>query len=287
MKQVKEIAHRSYAGIYPENTVLAAERAVNGHKNDRPDMIEIDVQPCRGEGIAVFHDEKLRKRGELGLTDKEGVIWKKECGGVFGAEVLESGEEIPRLEKFLDAVPEEVAVNIELKDIDSEKVEFRWEEGDLPLGEKLDPEILERNREIWKPFVKKVLEVAEKFENQILISSFFEGAIAATNEADSEVDTAFLFWNSIEEGLEVVNKYECEALHPPVDMVSRSSYFNQEVYTQGGFEDIDIVEWAHSRGKNVNVWTIEDWHQAQEMRKAGVDGLITNYPLDQFYSNEK
>jgi glycerophosphoryl diester phosphodiesterase len=284
VKDVMEIAHRSYAGVYPENTVLAAEKASNGDEHDQPDMIEIDVQPCKGEGIAVFHDEKLGKRGELGLTGKEGVTWKKECEEVFDAEVLDSGEKIPRLEEFLKAVPEEVSVNIELKDVDSEEVEFRWEEGDLLLGEKLDSETLERNRLIWKPFVEKVLEVAERFENEILISSFFEGAIAATSEVDPGIDTAFLFWNSIEEGLEVVEKYDCEALHPPVDMISRSAYFNQKTYTQGGFNDRDLVEWAHSRGKKVNVWTIENWHQAREMKEADVDGLITNYPLDIFYS---
>lgn len=47
-ENLTEIAHRSYAGVYPENTGKAVEKAVSG--DARPDMIEIDVQPCKGGG---------------------------------------------------------------------------------------------------------------------------------------------------------------------------------------------------------------------------------------------
>lgn len=283
-QEVKEIAHRGYAGVYPENTLLAFEKATKGERS-KPDMIEIDVQPCEDE-IIVFHDEKLRKRGQLGLTNKRGVPWKTSSEKVLNAEVLDTGETIPTLDQVLEAVPGDVAINIEIKEVDSEQIEFEWGEGDLHLGEKLSQDRLERNKEIWKPFVEKVLSKIANIENEVIVSSFFEGAIAATRELDSEVSVAFLFWNSIEEGLEVAEKYDCEAIHPPLDMIADSGYFNRETYTNGEFKEIDLIERAHSEGRDVNVWTIENWLQAREMKDAGVDGIITNYPLDIFYSEE-
>lgn len=277
---MKQIAHRAYAGIHPENTLAAVKESVSGEHHERPDMIEIDIQPCEGDEIIVFHDEKLRKHGELGLTDKKGAPWKTSCAEVRDAEVLDSGEKIPTLREIFEATPDDVAINIEFKDIDSEEVQFQWGTDDIELGIKLSEEELQKRKQIWLDFAEKAMSIADQYENEVLVSSFFEGAIAAVREV-SDVPVAFLFWNSIEEGLEVTERHDCEAIHPPIDMI-KSAYFNQGVYTDSEFEDIDIVKKAHEQGRDVNVWTINDWHQAHEMRKAGVDGLISNYP-DMWY----
>lgn len=270
---MKEIAHRAFAGIYPENTVFAVESAVEDYN---PDMIEIDVQPC-GDGIMVFHDTELER-----VTGLSGKAWQEE-DKVSKAEIQGTGEPIPSLSDVLSSLPDEIGVNIELKNIDSEEIVFSLEQDSL-LGKKLSEERLERNKDLWKPFAEKVLSTASEFENEILISSFFEGAIAAVSEVDQDVDTAFLFYGSIEEGLEVVEKYDCEAAHPPLDMIKNTRYFSQNTYTPGNFKDIDLIEKLHSQGRKVNVWTVENWLQAHDLKEAGVDGLITNYPLEIFAS---
>lgn len=41
---------------------------------------------------------------------------------------------------------------------------------------------------------------------------------------------------------------------------------------------MDLVEWAHERGKTVNAWTVDTWYQAERLADAGVDGLVADYP---------
>lgn len=275
---VVEVAHRCYAGIYPENTVGAAEMATSGEHHPVPDMVEIDVQPCQGDAVVVFHDEDLRKRGERGLTDRSGVPWRTPCDTVLDAEVLESGERVPTLESVLSVIPPEVGVNIELKDVGTEEVQFRWGDsvsGDL--GRALPPDERDERRRLWHDFVERVLRIASGAENDILLSSFFEGAIAAARSVDGSVPAAFLLYSGIRDGLEVVERYGLEAVHPPLDMVE-GPFFNSRTHTDRTFADVDLVSEAEERGIAVNAWTVNTWYEADRMVDAGVDGIITNYP---------
>jgi len=279
-QEINEIAHRGYKSINPENTVSAVENIVNSDNFSEPDMIEIDVQPTSDDVIVVFHDEKLDNRGSLSLTEDHGHTWDHSYDDLKDDEILDTGEKIPRLKDIMDAVPDNITVVIELKEVNSEEIRFDWYGDKKFLGRKLSENELSRNKEIWKPFVKDVIEESEDFENNVILCSFFEGAIAAAREIDDDVPVAFLFWNSIEEGLEVTERHDCEYVHPPIDMILGTRFFNQKVLTDNDFEEIDIVGRSHSEGREVNVWTIENWLQVSEMKKAGVDGLITNYPLD-------
>lgn len=48
---MKRIAHRGFAGKYPENTLAAVQQAAT-----RADMIELDLRRCRSGEIVVVHD---------------------------------------------------------------------------------------------------------------------------------------------------------------------------------------------------------------------------------------
>ena len=50
-----QIAHRGLAGLYPENTRLSFEKALEY----KPDAMEIDVQMTKDGKLVVFHDEEL------------------------------------------------------------------------------------------------------------------------------------------------------------------------------------------------------------------------------------
>jgi len=280
VEEFTEIAHRGYMSINPENTVSAVENIVNSDKFSEPDMIEIDVQPTSDGEIVVFHDEKLDSRSPLPIANDSGHVWDHTYEELKDDKLFGTEKEIPRLHDILEALPDNMDVNIELKDIDSEKIQFNWYKNRGSLGVKLTEEKLAENKKIWMPFVKKVISESEKFENDIILSSFFEGAISAAREIDPDIPVAFLFWNSIEEGLEVVERHDCEFLHPPIDMILSSHFFSQKVFTDKEFKEIDIVERAHSNGRKVNVWTVKNWLQVSEMEKADVDGLITNFPLE-------
>ncbi|WP_224447789.1 glycerophosphodiester phosphodiesterase family protein [Haloprofundus salilacus] len=261
-----EIAHRGFAGRYPENTVAAAV----GSGLANADAIEIDVVPCADGEVVVFHDDGLSERDDDGLTDEEGLVWETDCETVLQAEVLESGETVPTLEELMDAIPTELAVNIELKNPGSE---------DLAFAEDVAGDELERRKELWRPFVENVFDIASNYENEILVSSFYEAALAVTREIDETIPVAFLFWDSIEEGLRVTREYDCEALHPPFDMIQGTPFFNSGAYIEDSdFSDIDLLEIAHEEGREVNVYTVTTWYEAEQLAAAGVDGLIADYP---------
>lgn len=284
-KSTTLIAHRGFAGVNPENTVTAVERASRGGRSGNAakrgaDMIEIDVVPCGGrphEGddfeAVVFHDDRLSSRdgGERGLTDhKNTPVWETPCSEVQNAEVLESGETVPTLREVLSAIPSSVAVNIELKNPGDTDVRF---------AEKLEDDELKDRKDVWRPFTRRVLDIASEFENHVLVSSFMEAALATTREYDADVPIAFLFWDSIDVGLEITNKYDCEVLHPPYNMVVGSPFFNDSYYIDDPeFADINLIERAHNEGRTVNTWTVKTWYQAEQLVDAGVDGIIADYP---------
>lgn len=260
------IAHRGFAGVYPENTVRAVQLSA-----DSADMIEIDIMPTAERDVVVFHDNRLSSRdgGERGLTDTSGVVWETSTEKVLAAEVLESGETVPLLKDVLDAIPTDVGVNIEFKNPGS---------FDLRFAEALCEEELERQKDIWRPFTKNALTIASEYEHDILVSSFYEAALATVRAVDPTIPVAFLFWDSIEEGLTVTRRYDCEAVHPPYNMIQDTPFFEDEYYTKGPFADVDLVTIAHDENRAVNAFTLDTWYQAEQLATAGVDGLIGNYP---------
>lgn len=269
------IAHRGFAGVYPENTVRAVRQASgvgrNGTGTERADMIEIDIVPTADGDVVVFHDDRLAGRdgGERGLTDGSGVVWETPTEEVLAAEVLESGETVPLLSDVLDAIPSHVGVNIEFKNPGS---------FDLCFAKALSSEELERQKSIWRPFTENALTIASNYENPILVSSFYEAALATVRDIEPSLPIAFLFWDSIEEGLTITRKYDCEAVHPPWNMIQDTPFFGDEYNTSGPFADIDLVDAAHDENRAVNVYTLETWYQADQLAAAGVDGLIADYP---------
>jgi glycerophosphoryl diester phosphodiesterase len=263
------VAHRGFAGLYPENTLGAFERATAGYAAD---MVELDVVPTSDGKVVVFHDSEMSSRdgGTRGLTDMDGYIWDHPWEEVREAEVLQSGETVPSLEQVFDVIPSHVGVNIEMKNPGTTDVYFAKE---------LSEETLETQKEVWRPMVESALETAAESDNHVLVSSFHEAALAVTRDVAPDVPVAFLFWDSIQEGLNITEKYDCEALHPPYNMVKGSPFFNDAYYLEDpGFEDVDIVAWAHERGREVNTWTVGTWYQAERLADAGVDGVIADYP---------
>jgi glycerophosphoryl diester phosphodiesterase len=251
---VNLIGHRGFAGVDPENTVRAVRNASRGGQSNgggkRADMIEVDIMPCGDGEIVVFHDENLS-----GLTDEEGVVWETDCETVREAEVLESGETVPLLAEVMDAIPPSVGVNLEFKD---------------------------RGNMDWEAFADAALGIAADYRNEILVSSFDDGAVASVAENHPDIPVAFLFWNDIRAGLDVTDEYGCDAMNVPFNMVRGTPFFSADIgfdnVPSGGYADVDLVEAADERGIDLNVWTVQNWYQADQLVKADVDGLIADYP---------
>lgn len=283
------IAHRGFAGESPENTVAAVERAAGvgraedsagsdgpeGPTGRRADWVEVDAMPTADGDAVVVHDTALSGRDEGGLTDAEGVVWETDTATVTGAEVLDSGETVPLLADVLDAVPPDVGVNVELKNPGRR---------DLRPGEKLAGDALADRTAIWRPLVERALDAVAGRENDLLFSSFCEGALAAVRELSSR-PVAPLFAESIADGLAIAREHDAAAIHPPIDAIRGTPFFDPARFgalagDAGGTGEAggpDVVAAAHDEDRAVNVWTVETWYQADRLAAAGVDGVIADY----------
>ncbi|WP_306054120.1 glycerophosphodiester phosphodiesterase [Natronococcus wangiae] len=262
------IAHRGYAGVAPENTVAAAVAAAD---RDGTAMLEIDVQPAACGAPVVFHDERLEgTRDGRPITDSEGLIWETPLEDLESTRVLGTEESIPTLETLLEAVPETVGVNVELKNPGTTNLRF---------AESLPARARESRREVWDPFVERVVDGCDAFDGEILFSSFCEGALAAARDVAPDYAAGALVWDDLEAGLEIGRRYDCEAIHPPRNAIAGTPLETEPYYGLPADEPaLDVVEVAHDEGRTVNVWTIDTWTQFDQLAAAGVDGIIADYP---------
>jgi len=269
------IAHRGFAGLYPENTLGAMRGAVAGQSpptTDRvkADTIEIDVMPSADGNVMAFHDDTLGRLTDApeGMADQ--YFWETPTDRLREFRVLGTDERIPTLRETLRTIPSEVGVNVEFKNPGTAEMETG----------KLDESAVADQRELWMEFTDRALSVAGEFDNEVLISSFGEGALAAVREVDPSVAVGWLFSGSdtIRDGLDVVERYDAEALHPPKSMIAGTSLFDGE-----SFEAVDLVAEADAMGKAVNVWTVGSWYEAEQLQAAGVDGIIADYDGVQRY----
>ena len=259
-------AHRGFAGIYPENTVAAVEAAVD---DSRTAVIEVDVMPTADGRVVVFHDDTLTRVTNAPQSVAERPVWELSYEQIAGYSVLGTTQSVLLLSDVLAAIPPEITVNIELKNPGSQQLRF---------AELLDGQPLAAATDRWREFVGRVLDTVAESGHEVLVSSFYEGALAATRELAPTVPLASVFYDSIETGLTLSRRYDVTAIHPPWSMLTEPTASTTNVPVIGPFAETDLIEVAASEGWAVNAWTVTTWHQAAELRRLGVDGIITDYP---------
>lgn len=109
----KIYCHRGYSGLYPENTMLAFEKATQ----TGADGMEMDVHLTKDGEVVVFHDERLER-----ITDGTGFLRdhtlkelkKLDASGIYRGKV--PAQRIPTLEEYLSLIaPTGMITNIEFK----------------------------------------------------------------------------------------------------------------------------------------------------------------------------
>lgn len=260
------IAHRGFCGFYPENT-LGAFEAASGAGNDglghQPaDMIELDIRPCADGTIVVFHDAQLDR-----LTPRDGFVRELPSEELLQTEVLDSGQTIPTLEQALDAIPPSVDVLIELKNPGNAK---------LQRGRKVADNGLAEQKDHWRPFTRRVLEIVSQHKHEFVISSFAEAAIATVRELDASVPISFIFGGdggSLDDRYAIVREHDCEWVQP--------GRFATHGLERGGPPNEDVIATLRSEGRTVVAPTSQTWIQLRDFRRAGADAIIVDYPLPQ------
>jgi len=245
--RVLVIAHRGGAGLWPENTLYAFERAAALGV----DVIETDLRATADGELVIFHDEHVgRTTGGSGrvsaLTLAElkkldaAFNWSPDGGKTFP--LRGRGVTVPTLREVFAAFPH-MRFNIEPK------------QAEPPLAAPLCRVIREQG------MADKVLVGA--FSGPTLGQFRGECPEVATSASTGEV-LSFITMQGA--GLDNAYGPPMQALQVPV----RAGALR--VLTR------DFVEAAHGRNLRVHAWTVNTEEEMRSLIDLGVDGIMTDYP---------
>ena len=185
-------AHRGASAQYPENTMLAFEKAVEMGAAG----IETDVHLSRDGQLVLCHDETID-----GTTDRSGWIarltydelLRADAGVRRGAQF--AGQRIPLLRDLLKLARESgIALNLELKNYVL----------DYPDLERL---VIEEIRKYLRP-------------ERVLLSSFRHLSLVRAKQMASETPTGLLYGCDLYRPAEYAAACGANALHPDYTMLS-------------------------------------------------------------------
>ena len=241
------IAHRGGAGLWPENTLYAFERAAALGV----DVIETDVRVTADGELVVFHDESVERTtdgagrvGALTLAELKRLdaAYRFSPDGGRSFPVRGSGVTVPTLREVFAALPQ-MRFNIEPK------------QAVPPLA---------------APLCRLIREYG--MTERVLIASFRGATLdefrrecpeVATSAATGEV-ASFLTLQGA--GLAASYSPEMQALQVPEQVGSL------RVLTR------NFVEAAHGRNLRVHAWTVNAEGDMRRLVEMGVDGIMTDYP---------
>jgi glycerophosphoryl diester phosphodiesterase len=284
MTRPLNIAHRGARSLAPENTLAAARAALAVGA----DMWELDVSLTADGELVVLHDDTLVRTTNVEQLFPERSPWfisdftlaeikQLDTGGPFVAKDpfeqigaghlsradVESldGEPIPTLrEALLFTRNHNWRVNVEIKPLLPPRHTF-------PLAERVAALISE-------------LEMDE----QVLVSSFVPLYLKQIKERSPAIETAVLTEGPMPLGEQ--QKYEQLGIElspllyfDGTDPVSFLAALGSQIYHPyyAMLTDIGIKE-LRQAGLEVNLWTVNDRTHMARLVKAGVTGIITDFP---------
>ena len=226
-------AHRGASGYFPENTMMAFEKAIELGA----DGVETDVQMTKDGELVLIHDEQVN-RTTNGIGFVKDYLYKDLSKLDAGARFNEKfrGKKIPTLEELLTFAKEkDILLNLELK-----------------TGIVLYPGIEEKLIDLIYQY---------KLQDKVILSSFNHYSMVHCKEIAKEIKTGLLYTAGLYEPQVYCKFTGADAIHPYFYSINK-----------------DIIEKVKKAGILVNPYTVNDEKVMINLIKAGVDGLITNYP---------
>lgn len=241
------IAHRGGAGLWPENTLYAFERAAKLGV----DVIELDVRSTSDGVLIVIHDATLNRTSdgagrvsEMTLEQLKkydaGYRWSSDNGKSFP--VRGSAITVPTLEEVFTALP---------------KMRFIIEpKQDAPS--------------ITGPLCGLIRK--HGMSDKVVVGSFSHSIISEFRQACPEVATS-ASPSEVSKFLAMQKAGLDRAYSPPMQALQVPEYMGGLQVLSRGF-----VEAAHGRNLQVHAWTINEAGDMRRIIDMGVDGLMTDYP---------
>lgn len=193
------IGHRGCADQFPENTLLAIREAAR-----RLPAVEVDVRRCGSGELVVFHDDTLER-----VTDASGRVAETPWSDLRELSVLESDESIPRLESVLRTVPQDVTVQLELKE---------------------------------RGIATDTLQLAMTTGADVRITSFLPEALAELETKYLDVPNGLLFGEEPDANLSRAVELDCTHVFPHYDLCVET-----DVVTAARERGFDVIAWKAAR----------------------------------------
>lgn len=238
------IAHRGGAGLAPENTMVAFERAVRWWGAD---ILELDVQPTRDGEVVVLHDDTLNRTTDgVGPVVRRSLaeIQQMDAGFRFSTDggrtfpFRGQGVRVPTLLEVLQAFPG-LRINVEIKDGRAQR------------------RVAEVVRQLRAE--QRVLIAAGERANRSEFHAY-GGALSASEE---ELRTFYLY-----------HRLRAAALYRPVvDALQLPERYDGLTVVSARF-----VRDAHAKNLAVHVWTVDNEADMRRLLGWGVDGIISDRP---------
>lgn len=241
------IAHRGGAGLWPENTLFAFQKAAALGV----DMLEMDVHASADGVLVVMHDETVDRTTEGSGALKAmplaaiqaldaGYWWTDDHGQSYP--FRGQGIRVPTLEEVFTALPE-MPMTIEIK------------QADPPIGQMLCDLIRRYNK-----------------TDQVIVGSFHAAALNEFRRLCPEVASSA-------QADEVRTFVYLQIAHLTKAWSPRTVMFQVPVsFGKRQIVTPQFVRLAHARGVKVQVWTVNETAEMQDLLAIGVDGLISDRP---------
>lgn len=220
---MKIIAHRGFSGVYPENTMLAFEKA----EEAGCDEIELDVHLTKDKVLVIIHDELIDR-----TTDGTGFVRDytyKELTKFNASALFEKKfgfNKIPSFDEYCLWVKDKsITTNIEIK-----TNKFYYEE-------------------IEKELVDKIY--AYGLEKKVMFSSFNFLSLVKCKEIAPEIECGLLSQNGIENAGYLASKYHFECYHPDVNSIT------DEIVRNCKEHEVKMNVWTVNDGEGLH--KLYDW----------------------------
>jgi glycerophosphoryl diester phosphodiesterase len=190
MMDLLKIAHRGYSEMFPENTIPAFLKAADCGA----EMIEFDVHLSKDSHAVVIHDNDIDRTSNGSGAVKDFTLKELKDFDYNFLKIPDLGHvPIPTLEEVIDAVPQRVLLNIELKNCP-----YKYEG--------IEETVIE--------IIKK-----KKLSERVIISSFDHFALEKVKKIAPELKTGMLYEGGWIFFREEVHHLAVYSLHPAIDTI--------------------------------------------------------------------